>query len=101
LGPTTSTKNGNPIAVAMSANVAGQFGWYQIGGVAVIKKTAVKVNPSVLVYISATAGRVSSVSVLGQVLMNAKTVNAATVASATSTINVLIDRPFLDPFGGA
>lgn len=29
-----------PIAVAMSANVAGQYGWYQISGVAVAAKSA-------------------------------------------------------------
>src|SRR5205085_262824 len=34
-----------PVAVAMSANVAGQYGWYQIGGNAVLKKTAVTVAP--------------------------------------------------------
>ena len=33
-----------PVAVAMAANTAGLFGWYQIGGLAVIKKTAVATN---------------------------------------------------------
>ena len=28
-----------PVAIAMSANVASQYGWYQIGGLAVAKKT--------------------------------------------------------------
>src|SRR5262245_27034840 len=26
------------VAIAMSANVASQYGWYQIGGVAIVKK---------------------------------------------------------------
>jgi hypothetical protein len=36
-----------------------------------------------------------STAASGKELMNARTVNAATVLSATSTITVLIDRPFL------
>src|SRR5579872_5448694 len=34
-----------PVAVAMSANVATQYGWYQISGLAVALKTAVQVTP--------------------------------------------------------
>ena len=47
-----------PVAVAMSANVASAYGWYQISGNAVIKKTAVAVTPQVKIYQSATTGRV-------------------------------------------
>src|SRR3954464_2457768 len=37
-----STANlGTPIAVAMSANVAAQYGWYQIEGLATVLKSAV------------------------------------------------------------
>lgn len=46
LSPTNATSDGYPLAVAMSANVASQYGWYQIGGLAVIKKTAVSVSPA-------------------------------------------------------
>jgi hypothetical protein len=93
---TANTANLNqPVAVAMSANVASQWGWYQIEGAAVIKKTAVKVSPSVPVYQSGTTGRVMSTAASGKQLMNARSINAATVLSATSTITVLIDRPFL------
>ena len=84
-----------PVAVAMSANVASQWGWYQIAGAAVIKKTAVKVSPSVALYQSGTAGRVMPTAACGKQLVNARSVNAATVASATSTITTLIQRPFL------
>lgn len=97
-----ATKQGFPVAVAMSANTATtSYGWYQIAGVATIKKTAVKVSPGVRVYQSGTAGRIFSTSTTGEVILNAITVNAATVASATSTVQVLIQRPFLDPFGAA
>lgn len=84
-----------PVAVAMAANLAGEWGWYQIAGAAVIKKTAVKVNPNVALYQSATAGRVMSTAASGKQLVNARSLNAATVASATSTIIALIQRPFL------
>jgi hypothetical protein len=94
LTPNTANLN-QPVAVAMSANVAANWGWYQIEGATIIKKTAVKVSPNVPVYQSATIGRVMSTAASGKELMNARTVNAATVLSATSTITVLIDRPFL------
>jgi hypothetical protein len=90
-----STKNlAEPVAVAMGACTAGNFGWYQITGVSVMKKTAVKVNPGVQIFLSATAGRVMSTVASGKEIQNAISVNAATVASATSTIQVLINRPF-------
>jgi hypothetical protein len=94
LSPNTANL-AQPVAVAMSANVANQWGWYQIEGPAVILKTAVKVSPSVALYQSATTGRVMSTAASGKELVNARSVNAATVASATSTITALLDRPFL------
>lgn len=46
-----------PAAVAMSANVAGQFGWYQILGSAVVKVAAAVVAQTAA-YFTATAGQV-------------------------------------------
>lgn len=94
LTPNTANLD-QPVAVAMSANVLANYGWYQIAGAAIIKKTAVKVSPNVPVYQSGTTSRVMSTAASGKQLMNARTVNAATVLSATSTITVLINRPFL------
>lgn len=96
LVPNTASQN-VPVAVAMSANIKGNFGWYQIAGNAVILKTAVKVSPASKVAISATAGRVLAGSTAGKQIMNAISVNAATVASATSTVTVQINRPFMEP----
>jgi hypothetical protein len=96
LVPNTASQN-NPVAVAMSANVGSQFGWYQISGVATIKKSAAKISPASKVAVSATAGRVLGGSTAGKMVMNAISVNAATVASATSTVSVLIQRPFMEP----
>src|SRR5579859_4921841 len=82
LSPNTS-KLGEPIAVAMSANTATtSWGWYQIAGAAVIKKTAVKVSPGVQLYQSGTAGRLMSTVATSKQIMNMYTINAATVASA-------------------
>jgi len=99
-GATTLTPNtanlAQPVAVAMSANTtATGLGWYQIGGSAVIKKTAAKVNPNVAIWLTSTAGRISSTIGTGKQVLGARTINAATVASATSTVTVVLDRPHL------
>lgn len=94
LAPNTANL-AQPVAVAMSANVASQFGWYQISGAAVIKKTATKINPGVQIFLSATAGSIQSTAASGKEVLNAITINTATVASATGTVTVQINRPFL------
>ncbi len=97
LAPNTASL-GTPVAVSMAANTATtSYSWYQIAGVATIKKTAVKVSPASKIAVSATAGRVLAGSTAGKMLLNAISVNAATVASATSTVQALIQRPFLEP----
>lgn len=90
-----STANlAQPVAVAMSANNASTtFGWYQVSGVATIKKTAVKVSPNVPLFVSATAGRVFPTVASGKEVTSCRSANAATVASATSTITAIINRP--------
>lgn len=92
----TGVASGNrPLAVAMGACVSGYYGWYQIAGAAVIKKGAVSVSPGVPLYLSGvTAGRVTSLLSSTKEVLNCRAVNAATVASATSTITALIQRPF-------
>lgn len=93
LAPNTANL-AEPLAVAMAACTASNFGWYQISGIATILKTAVKVNPNVQVYLSATAGRIMPTVASGKQLQNAITVNAATVASGTSTVLVQMQRVF-------
>ena len=92
LSPNTA-KNAAPVAVAMSANVAAQYGWYQIGGLATIKKTAVQVTPQLPIFQSATAGRIFVTSTAGVQIIGAKSANLTTVTSTTSTLVVLINRP--------
>lgn len=82
-----------PVAFAMSANVASQYGWYQISGMTYALKTAVKVAPGSKIYQSGTAGRIMSTSVAGKAILGATGAPAATVASATSTALIHINRP--------
>lgn len=84
---------GVPVAVAMSANVATQYGWYQIEGNAVIKKTTVAVTPQVPIFISATSGRMKVLASAGQQILGAQTANLTTVVTTTSTVVVTINRP--------
>lgn len=92
LSPNTANNVG-PVAVAMSANVAGQYGWYQITGLATVLKTAVQVLPGAKMYQSATAGRWMSTSASGKEILGARAANLTTVTSTTSTITVLLNRP--------
>jgi hypothetical protein len=84
----------DPIAVAMSANIASQFGWYQVRGAAVVTRvTGIKTSPGVDLYVSATAGSLTSAVVTGKQVLNLISINAATVASATTTITAQIAYP--------
>jgi hypothetical protein len=94
LSVTNGKNKGVSIGVAMSANVASQYGWYQISGNAVVKKTTVAVTPQVPVFISATDGRIKVVASAGQQILGAQTANLATVVTTTSTVVVTINRPF-------
>lgn len=52
-----------PVAVAMSANVANQLGWYQISGSAIVNAPAVLANA--LAYWTATPGQIDDAVVAG------------------------------------
>ena len=70
-----------PVAVAMSANVANQYGWYQIYGKAVGKAlTGFADNGNV--YATATAGSVDDAIVAGDRVKNAKGASAVDTPSA-------------------
>ena len=92
LSPNTA-HNVGPVAVAMSANVATQYGWYQIGGLATVLKTAVQTLPGAKMYQSATVGRWMPTSASGLEILGARAANLTTVTSTTSTIVVLLNRP--------
>lgn len=96
LSPTGATTDGSPLAVAMSANTASRYGWYQVSGLAAIKKTAVAIAPSTGLWLSGTAGRVYATASTGKGIVGARSANLTTVASATSTVTVLINRPSIE-----
>ena len=82
------------VAVAMSANVANQYGWYQIKGKAVGKVLTGYVD-NALVYSTATAGSVDDAVVAGDRVKNAKGASAIGTPSA-GLAEFEIDRPFVD-----
>lgn len=86
---------GQPVAVAMAAGAANNYGWFMVQGTAPIKKTAVKVSPNVALFISATTGRVMSTVACGKQVLGIRASNSATVASATSTVTVTINNPHM------
>jgi hypothetical protein len=99
LAPSTANLDA-PLAVAMSAATSGQFGWYQIQGVALVKKitsgngSKFTTFTGVPIFISGTAGSITALAASGKQVLGARTANLATVASATSTVAVYLNRPF-------
>lgn len=90
----TTGNQARPVAVSMAANTAATtFSWYQIGGTAVVTKSTVSINPKVAIGVKST-GKVGNTAT-GVEIEGARSANAATVASATTTIQVVLDRPAL------
>lgn len=83
-----------PVGVAMSANVANQYGWYQIGGKAVGKALASYADNG-LVYATATAGSIDDAAVSGDRVKRARGASAVDTPSS-GLAEFEIDRPFMD-----
>lgn len=79
-----------PVAVAMSANVASQYGWYQIQGKASAKSGDVADNAKV--YIDTVAGQCDDAVVAGDKVFNAKWASADDTASGLAEVEIA--RPF-------
>lgn len=83
-----------PVAVAMSACVANEYGWYQISGKAVgLCLTGFADNANV--YATATAGSVDDAVVAGDRVKSAKGASAIGTPAAGQA-EFEIDRPFMD-----
>tara|TARA_R110000796_G_scaffold228722_2_gene345959 strand:+ start:2015 stop:2515 length:501 start_codon:yes stop_codon:yes gene_type:complete len=88
---TTAVDSGEPLAVAMSANLAAGYGWYQISGVAVLgKANTLSLAPAAdfavasgLVIAADTTNRVSG----------ANTSITASASALVITVPCVIDRP--------
>jgi len=96
-GFTTTLLAANDIgrtATAMSANVASQYGWYQISGKAV-GKALTGFADNGLVYATATAGSIDDAVVAGDRVKQAIGASAVDTPS-TGLAEFEIDRPFMD-----
>lgn len=82
------------VAIAMSANVASQWGWYQIKGKAVGKALTGFVD-NANVYSTATAGSVDDAVSAGDRVKRCKGASALD-GPATGMAEFEIDRPFVD-----
>ena len=85
---------GQPVAISMTANTSSSnWSWYQIEGVAVVAKSAVVLAANVAIGVS-SIGKVGA-SASGKQILGARTANTASVASATTTVQVILNRPHL------
>ena len=91
LAPAGSNKP-QPVAVAMSANVANQWGWYQISGVAVVAKAAtVSLAAGVAVGVQSTG--VINASASGKEVEGALVAAVASATSGRTSVKVVLNRP--------
>ena len=89
-----STANAiGPVAVAMSINVASQYGWYQIGGKAVGKVLSGFADDGDC-YLTATAGSIDDANVAGDFVSNMLGASAIGTPSA-GLAELEIWRPFV------
>jgi hypothetical protein len=100
-GSVSTTVSGTPIAMAIngvtSNTTSVQYTWFQITGRCTALKTAVQVLPNVPLYVSATAGRVKVLLSTFRSIIGARSANATTVTSTTSTVAIYISRPSIQP----
>lgn len=84
------------IAFAMSANVANQYGWYQIAGTAVVKTGTVVAGARP--YATATAGTLDDAVVAGDAIDNARFITANGTPAAGFAL-AQINRPSMNGNG--
>lgn len=88
------TNKPQPVAVAMSANVANQYGWYQISGIAVVAKSAtVSLAANVAIGVK-TIGLVASTG-SGKEIQGALVAAVASAATGRTTVQVVVNRPHM------
>ena len=81
-----------PIAVAMSANVASQYGWYQISGQAVCAKTCTVSLAAGAAVGVLTAGLIAGTG-SGKEIQGAAVAAVASATAGRTTVKVMIARP--------
>ncbi len=88
---TLAVNTPRPLAVAMSACVANEFGWYQISGEAVMKKTAT-VSFAAAAKVGAGSGLAIAV-VTGLIMEGALVAVVASAKAGVTSVRVMINRP--------
>lgn len=91
LSPATGGKG--PVAIAMSANVASQYGWYQITGIAAVKAPNAMTPGAEVFSLAATPGSVDDAAVNGEQIVNA-VVSTTTGTPSSGLALIEISRPF-------
>lgn len=98
-GTVSTTVSGSNIVVAVNTVASNatsvQYTWFQITGRCTVLKTAVTVLPNVPLYMSATDGRVKVLLSTFRAILGARSANATTVTSTTSTVAIYINRPLI------
>ena len=83
----------SPLAIAMSANVANQYGWYQISGIAVAAKAStVSFAAAAKVAVGSSSG-LAVATLSGQEIQGAFVSAVASAASGRTTVALVISRP--------
>jgi hypothetical protein len=88
----THVNTGQPCAVAIAAVGAGQFGWFQISGVAIVNVTAASAAGKA--FLTATASQLNSAAVAGVQVCGARLSSAINVPSANKSY-LTLNRPFI------
>lgn len=88
----TGSNSGRPVAFAVTAIGAGQFGWYQISGVAIVSTVAGTVAGVMMA--SATAGSVSNTADAGDQILGARISTAVGTPLANKSY-ATINRPYV------
>lgn len=99
-GSVSTTVSGTPIYMAINSVTSQtyvQYTWFQVVGRCTALKTAVQVLPNVPLYVSATAGRVKVLLSTFRSILGARSANATTVTSTTSTVAIYINHPTIQP----
>ena len=88
---TSAVGTGNPHAVAMSACVASEYGWYQISGLAVVSK-ANTTSFAASAALASSSGEAIAAATTNR-LAGALVAVVASAKSDVTTVQVMINRP--------
>jgi hypothetical protein len=84
--------SGRPLAVALGATAAGQWGWYQIGGVAIVNAVAGATAGTAV--LSATTAQVQTTHIAGSQILGAR-LSSAVGTPAANKAYMTLNRPHM------